>query len=238
MPAFLARCDAELVRRPPGATADAQTPPHPGAVSGTRTSLPRMSFSLTLYVVDPEIPRNTIGSGDVRIRRAIGGRFKSEMAREDDYFAHSIRNGAPTRYEALTAVVDGGPFEDDHAFQYGYAYRMICAFHGRTIVTSNFSPFRSGWLERVDEGLESLGVTAVRVAELSYSLPSPLPSTDLPGHGVWTPSECATALEQYEAAGEDRFAALDREVREAAEEAAGWLRQARATDRGIVGFMS
>lgn len=198
-----------------------------------------MSFSLTLFVVDPEIPRNAIGSQDVRMRRAIGGRFKREMAQDDDYFASRIEDGAPTRYEALTAVIDGGPFNEQHAFQYGYAYRLICAFHGRMLVTSNFSPFRSGWLERVDEGLKSLGVTAVQVAELGYGLPAPLPYTDLPGHGVWTPSECTTALEQYEAAAEEQFAVLDREVREAVEEAATWLQAARTAEgRGIVGFMS
>ncbi|UGQ12711.1 hypothetical protein LO772_03565 [Yinghuangia sp. ASG 101] len=198
-----------------------------------------MSFSLTLFVVDPDTAHNAIGSKDVRMRRAIGGRFKREMARDDDYFSSQIADGAPTRYEALTAVVDGGPFDEAHGFQYGYAYRMICAFHGRMIVTSNFSPFRAGWLERVDEGLKSLGVTAVRVAEFGYGLPSALPYTDLPGHGVWTAAECATALEQYEAATEDQFAALDREVREAADEAATWLQSARAAQgRGIVGFMS
>ncbi|WP_436791467.1 DUF7691 family protein [Yinghuangia sp. YIM S10712] len=198
-----------------------------------------MGFSLTLYVVDPATTQNAIGSEDVRMRRAIGGRFKREMASDDDYFASSIADGAPTRYEALTAVVDGGPFQKHHAFQYGYAYRMICAFHGRTIYTSNFAPFRSGWLERVDEGLKSLGITAVQTTEFGHGLPSPLPYTDLPGHGVWSAADCATALEQYEAVTEDQFAGLDREVRDAVDEAATWLRAARAAEgRGIVGFMS
>ncbi|NUU22048.1 MAG: hypothetical protein HOV68_11130 [Streptomycetaceae bacterium] len=198
-----------------------------------------MSLSLSLFLADPDKVRAVLGSGDIRTRRAIGGRFKQEMARDDDYFADRIADGAPTRYEALTAVVDGGPFTDAHGFQYGYAYRMIAAFHGRRLWGNCFSPFRFGWLARVDEGLAELGVKAVQVSEFGYGLPSPLPSTDLPGHGVWTPDECATALAQYEATTEDQRAALDREVREAIEECAEWLRAARDSEgRGVIGFMS
>lgn len=198
-----------------------------------------MSLSLSIFVVDPDVAQAVVGSGDVRVRRAIGGRFKQEMARDDDYFASEIEAGAPTLYEALTAVVDGGPFTEKHAFQYGYAYRMICAFHGRRLYGNMFSPFRFGWLERVDDGLKSIGVTAVGVSEFSYGLPSPLPYTDLPGHGVWTAAECATALQQYEAATEERLSALDHEVREAIEEITEWLRAAQPTEgRGVVGFMS
>ncbi|MFI6978437.1 hypothetical protein ACIBSV_07540 [Embleya sp. NPDC050154] len=198
-----------------------------------------MSLSLSLFIADPAAVRAVVGSGDVRVRRAIGGRFKQEMARDDDYFSSEIAAGAPTLYEALTAVVDGGPFADGHAFQYGYAYRMICAFHGRRIYSNNFSPFRFGWLERVDEGLASLGVDAVRVSEFGYGLPSPLPYTDLPGHGVWSPADCAKALEQYAAATGEQLAALDGEVREAIEDCAEWLNAARASEgRGVLGFMS
>ena len=198
-----------------------------------------MSLSLSLFIADPEAVRAVVGSGDVRVRRAIGGRFKQEMAGDDDYFSSRIADGAPTRYEALTAVVEGGPFVDEHAFQYGYAYRMICAFHGRRMHANSFSPFRFGWLERVDEGLGSLGVDAVRVSEFGHGLPSPLPYTDLPGHGVWSPEDCAAALGQFEAVTEDRSAALDREVREAIEECTQWLTEARASEgRGVIGFMS
>jgi hypothetical protein len=198
-----------------------------------------MSLSLSLFLVDPEIPRAAIGSGDVRMRRAIGGRFKQEMSADDDYFSYEIANGAPTRYEALTAVVDGGPFDERHGFQYGYAYRMICAFHGRRLWGNSFSPFKYAWLEHVDEALKSLGVDAVAVSDLGYGLPSPLPHTDLPGHGVWTARECAAALVQYEAVTAEQFATLDDHVREAVEEIGGWLRETRAhPGRGVAGFLA
>ncbi|WTW93891.1 hypothetical protein OG216_11090 [Streptomycetaceae bacterium NBC_01309] len=198
-----------------------------------------MSLSLSLFLADPEVTRAVVGSGDVRVRRAIGGRFKQEMARDDDYFSSEIESGAPTRYAALTAVVDGGPFATGHGFQYGYAYRMICAFHGRRLWGNMFSPFKFAWLEHVDKGLKSVGIDAVEVSEFGYGLPDPLPSTDLPGHGVWTPGQCAAALTQYEAVTDEQWADLDSEVREAIEEIGGWLREARANPgRGVVGFLS
>lgn len=198
-----------------------------------------MSLSLSLFLVDPELPRAVVGSGDVRVRRAIGGRFKREMAEDDEYFAYEIENGAPTRYAALTAVVEGGPFDAAHGFQYGYAYQMICAFHGRRLWGNSFSPFKYAWLGHVDEALKDLGITAVTVSELGYGLPAPLPHTDLPGHGVWTPEACAAALAQYEAVTEEQFAALDGDVREAVEEIGGWLRETRThPGRGIVGFLA
>lgn len=199
-----------------------------------------MSYSLSLYAVNLAQVREAVGSGDQKLRRMVGGRFKREMARDDEWFSDQIGNGAPTRYEALRAVIDGGPFDESHAFQYAYAYKMLCEFHGRFLDNSSFSPFRGRWLDVVDEGLASLGVKAVSVGEFTYgSLPSPLPRPDdLPDYGEWSPDECREGLAQWEAAAPERKAALDPEVLEAAESCAGWMRQ--VTERegyGIAGFM-
>lgn len=75
--------------------------------------------------------------------------------RDDDYFSHEIANGAPTTYEALRAVVYGGPFSDnkEHAFQYGYAYKRLCSLTGSFLDNSRFTPHRGSWLSVVDEGV-------------------------------------------------------------------------------------
>ena len=198
-----------------------------------------MSYSLSLYAVDLARVREAVGSGDQKLRRMVGGRFKGDMARDDDWFSYEIRNGAPTRYEALRAVIDGGPFEEAHAFQYAYAYQMLCRFHGRPLDNGSFSPFRGRWLDAVDEGLASLGVKAVSVAEFgSGSPPPPLPRPDdLPGYGEWSAEQCREGLAQWEAATPEQRAALDPEVLRAAESCAGWLRQvAQREDCGIAGF--
>jgi hypothetical protein len=198
-----------------------------------------MSFGLSLYLVDLARVRGAVGSGDVKLRRMIGGRFKAQLAHDDEWFATEIEDGAPSRYDALRAVIDGGPFDDRHGFQYGYAYKMICEFHGRFLFNNHFSPFRSGWLERVDEGFRELGIKAVGVTDFMYGAPpSPLPRpSDLPGYGEWSTEQCGEALAQWEASDPDRRAGLDAEVREAIESCVEWTRLARAEDgRGIAGF--
>ncbi|WP_236238916.1 hypothetical protein [Streptomyces sp. CC228A] len=198
-----------------------------------------MSYALSPYLVDIAKARAAIGSGDDKLRRMIGGRFKQQMAHADEWFADELAQGAPSRYEALRAVVAGGPFDAAHAFQYGYAYQMICEFHGRWLFNNDFSPFRSGWLERVDEGLREASVTAVAVTDFMYgSVPEPLPRPDfLPAYGEWTPDQCAEGLAQWEAAAPEKRGGLDPEVLAAVESCVDWMRQARAREGyGVVAF--
>ncbi|MFJ8584386.1 hypothetical protein ACIRD2_06965 [Streptomyces sp. NPDC093595] len=201
-----------------------------------------MSYSLSPYLVDLAVVRGAVGSGDVKLRRMIGGRFKQRLAHDDDYFADEIERGAPTRYDALRAVIDGGPFDaaPEFAFQYGYAYRMICEFHGRFLFNNHFSPFRGSWLEEVDAGLSALGITAVAVTDFMYgSVPDPLPHRDLPGYGEWSAEQCARGLAQWEASTPEQRGALDPEVLEAVESCVDWMREARAREGfGIAGFGS
>ncbi|GAA4897219.1 hypothetical protein LX16_1162 [Stackebrandtia albiflava] len=198
-----------------------------------------MSFSLSPYLVDLRKARGAIGSEDEKLRRMIGGKFKAAMAHADDWFADQIAGGAPTRYDALRAVVDGGPFDDAYGFQYGYAFEMICGFFGRSLNNNAFSPFRSGWLARVDEGLAALGVTAVEVSEFSYgSPPAPLPrpAEFVPAYGEWSPKQCRTALAQWNAATAEAREALDPEVLEAVESCVAWMRESVANGRHVVAF--
>lgn len=196
-----------------------------------------MSYGLSVYLVDIPTVRGVIAGGDERVRRMIGGRFKRSMASDDDYFAYEIGNGAPTRYEALRAVIDGGPFDEEHGFQYGYAYKMICEFYGRPLSNNHFSPFRGSWLRDVDEGLVQLGIKAVAVTDFSYgSLPAPLPSGELPRYGEWSPGQCQEALTQWEASTPQQREAVAPEVLVAIESCVDWMRG--AGDRGIVGFQS
>ncbi|MFF2373210.1 hypothetical protein ACFVUW_02350 [Streptomyces xiamenensis] len=200
-----------------------------------------MSYALSLYLVDPVLVRGIVGGGDEKQRRMMGGRFKRELAQDDEWFADRIAEGAPTAYEALRAVIDGGPFEKAHAFQYAYAYRRICAFHGKPLDNNSFSPFRYGWLSRVDEGLARLGVTAVEVSSFTYhDFPAPLPRPDdVPGHGVWSAADCSRALTQWESTTPEQRSALDGEVLEAVESIAEWLRRAAAKPgAGVMGFFA
>jgi hypothetical protein len=202
-----------------------------------------MSFFLSPYLLNITKAHAAIGSGEVQQRRIIGGKNKADMARADDYFADEIAAGAPTRYEALRAVIDGGPFLEGHGFQYAYAYQMICGFHGRHISNEGFGPFRSpSWLDRVDdEGLAAIGITSVRTADfMRAALPSPLPDPEeYPCYAEWSPEECAAALAEWQAADPDikKFSALDPDIKSPVNTVIGWLKDAeRKPGSGVASF--
>ncbi|MBB4891737.1 hypothetical protein FHS39_000737 [Streptomyces olivoverticillatus] len=198
-----------------------------------------MSYGLSLYAVDLTLARGAIGCGSKQLLDMIGKTYGQHITRDDEYFAYEIAKGAPTGHEALRAVVEGGPFDKEHAFQYGYAYKRICEAYGDRLDGNSFSPFRSAWLMHVDEGLTSLGMTAVSVSPFMYSLPRPLPRAELPGYGEWTPEQCAQGLAQWEASTDEQRQRLDFEVLEAIESCVGWMRQARSKEGyGIAGFGS
>jgi hypothetical protein len=200
-----------------------------------------MSYSLSIYVVELDRVKGAIGSRDDKLRRMIGGRFKAQLTHDDDWFADEIAAGAPTRYEAVRAVVDGGPFDPAYGFQYGYAYQTICQFYGRFVDNRYFSAFRGRWLDHIDDGLATLGIKAVSVRAFMYhSLPPSLPQPDeLPGYGEWTPEQCAEALVQWESTTPPQREEVDHEVLAAIESCVEWIREAQARPGwGIAGFFS
>ncbi|WP_017586385.1 DUF7691 family protein [Nocardiopsis ganjiahuensis] len=199
-----------------------------------------MSYALTPYVVDLDVLHASVGSKDEKLRRMIGGRFKRRLDFDDSQFDSVIDEGGPTIRDAIRAVIEGGPFDDQHGTMYAYAYKWICEFHGRAQFNNDFSPMRSEWLGVVDEGLKALGVNAVRVEEFSFGrIPSPIPDPDfLPGYGEWSRTECESALEQWEAATDEAKSALEPEVLRAVESCMDWCRNATALGRGVAAFFS
>ncbi|GAA2725943.1 MULTISPECIES: hypothetical protein [Streptomyces] len=202
-----------------------------------------MSSGLSIYLLDLTKTRALIGSGDDQLLDVIRAEFGDHLAADDRYFESEIEQGAPTAYEALRAVVHGGPFSEDknHAFQYAYAYKRLCELTGHFLDNSNFCPFRGDWLSVVDQGLTALGITAVSVASFDLgSLPDPLPWTYTPGYGEWTPEQCAQALEQFEETKRKGHAPpLEPEVVETVMDCIGWMRHAASRPgHGIAGFRS
>ncbi|WP_326581227.1 hypothetical protein OG889_23500 [Streptomyces sp. NBC_00481] len=203
-----------------------------------------MSSSLSVYLLDVAATRALVGSADEQLLEAVRGGFGDDLARDDEWFASEIEGGAPTAYEALRAVVHGGPFDEDkeHAFQYGDAYKRLCSLTGAFLDNSCFTPHRGDWLSVVDEGLSALGITAVSVEEFGYGgLPAPLPSTYMPGCGEWGHEQCLRALEQFEAtkAKGEAPPPLEPEVVEAVMQVLQWLRPAESRPGfGVIGFKS
>jgi hypothetical protein len=203
-----------------------------------------MSYGLNVYLLDPTATRALVGSRDDQLLQVIRDRFGDELAVDDDEFSIEIADGAPSAYEALHAVVHGGPFHDDpkHAFQYGYAYKRLCSMTGFVLDNSSFVPFRGNWLEVVDEGLRALRITAVSVATFDSfgRMPNLIPQYDLPCYGEWTHQQCVDAREEFEQTVRAGHAPpLEPEVVEAIRDVTAWLRQAaEKSGFGIVGFVS
>ncbi|MCX4538989.1 hypothetical protein [Streptomyces sp. NBC_01669] len=206
-----------------------------------------MGSSLSVYLLDVAATRALVGSGDTQLLEAIRSSFGDDLARDDDYHSHVIGQGAPTAYEALHAVIHGGPFSEnsDHAFQYGYAYDRLCSLTGVFLPNGCFTPHRGGWLSVVDQGLNALGITAVSVETFSHGdPPAPLPYAFTPGCGEWTPDHIAQALEQFEAGKRavdesGQAPPLEPEVVEAVMQCLEWMRRAQARPGfGVIGFRS
>ncbi|MFD8396299.1 hypothetical protein ACFV2N_45750 [Streptomyces sp. NPDC059680] len=204
-----------------------------------------MSMSLSVYLLDVAATRALVGSRDDQLLKVIRDEFGDDLERDDRWFADAIADGAPTSYEALRAVVSGGPFPQDGSsgsFQYGYAYKRLCSLTGSHLNNSSFSPYRAGWLEAVDDGLKALEVTAVSVSDfgMSTGMPDGLPWSDFPGCGQWTHGQCVAALEQFQAA--DRAGlepSLEPEVESALSDCVDWIvAAAQRPGYGVIGFQS
>ncbi|GHC84074.1 DUF7691 family protein [Streptomyces flavofungini] len=205
-----------------------------------------MSLSLSVFLVDVSAARGLVGSGDEQLLQVIRDEFGGDLARDDDWFSSEIAQGVPTAYEALRAVVHGGPFPkggSHEAFQYAYAYRRLVSLTGGRLDNSSFSPFRWGWLGMVDEALRELGVSAVSVEDFGMSdgLPGDLPwPAEFPGCGEWTHEQCRKALEQLrEAERAQRVPPADPAVARAVEDCAAWIiSAAQRPGYGVIGFQS
>ncbi|MEU6673866.1 hypothetical protein [Streptomyces sp. NPDC046925] len=206
-----------------------------------------MSSSLSVYLLDIAATRALIGSRDQQLLAVIRDKHGAELARDDDEFSFAIEEeGAPTAFEALTAVVNGGPFSDDpdHAFQYGYAYLRLCDVTGSFLNNNCFTPHRGNWLADVDTELSARGITAVATEDFFFGTPpDSLPQgAETPDSGEWTHEQCTKALAQYEAAqlimDEGRQTAdLEPGIDRAVEQCIGWIRHAAARPGyGIIGF--
>ncbi|WP_055469565.1 DUF7691 family protein [Streptomyces ardesiacus] len=205
-----------------------------------------MSSSLHIYLLDEAATRALVGCRSEENLEFFRTHYADRLEEQDDDFRAEIAAGAPTAYEAVRAVIDGGPFDApaQYAFRYGYAYEWLCSLTGSFLPNDRFTPHRGAWLSTVDEGLRAMGVTAVTVSAFgAQGLPEPLPRTELPGCGVWTPEEISRALEQFNVtmraaeAGERPFPELEKEIVDAVFQSLGWA-QAAADREGlsVVGF--
>src|SRR4051794_34596265 len=89
--------------------------------------LHRAGYSTVAYAIDIDRLRSAFGSGDEELLREVETKQARSLRRGDETFEDMIRDGAPTRREALRQILAGeiqGP--DWAGFQYGYALELLC----------------------------------------------------------------------------------------------------------------
>ncbi|MBD0689109.1 hypothetical protein [Streptomyces sp. CBMA123] len=201
-----------------------------------------MSSFLTTYLTRIADKHTLAGCADEAVLQDALRYFDADLDYADQEFADQIEDGAPTAREAMRAVVYGGPYEEEHAFQYRYAYRRLCGTDATVLDNRSFGPFRGLWLDEVDDGLRAYGVTAVSLSDFHYgsAFPAGLPYGPELSCGEWSSERCREALRQFERAEREGLAPeLDREVAAAVQEVAGWLRTAGEFEEyGVIGFVS
>lgn len=181
-----------------------------------------------VYSLDFDAHRAVMGSGNERMRRVISGRFRQDLQHLNDSFGWSNERGADNSFEAVRHLVMG----DDKRLpgvMYGYAYKYIVEFQGRSLPNDHFYPCSSSYQEdELQPQLDALGVD-LNLLDLNFGGPVvsfPLPD-DFPGIGHWTLEAVREARPLMDAA--EGLSPAMQQVR-------GWLRRADELGHGIVGF--
>lgn len=187
-----------------------------------------MGYGFMVYAVDSAAVRACAASGDDKLRRSISGRFKTFIASTNDQLGWSNERGEPGVFTAIKHLIMGEPLTLEGAM-YGYAYKYIIEFYGRSLDNSLFYPCSSSYAEEeIDPALAQAGLS-VRVFNLAFGdalIKFPAPA-DFPGFGLWTEAQVAENAE--------KSAAIST-TNEHVQSVVRWLREAHASRRGIVGF--
>ncbi|BCJ76315.1 hypothetical protein CS0771_58590 [Catellatospora sp. IY07-71] len=185
-----------------------------------------MGYGVMAYAVDIDKLVALCGSGDDRTRRAVSGRFRDRIQRLNDDLGWSNERGEPSVFTAINHLVLGEQPTLDGAM-YGYAFKFLVEFSGRFLDNRPFYPCRSHYLsDTIDPELAALGA-GIRMSGLIFGgAPVAFPSPDdFPAIGHWTAAQVAADAERLREASTIELKTIS-----------GWLDEAAATGRGVVGF--
>lgn len=191
-----------------------------------------MGYGVMAWAVDIDKVTALCGSGDNQARRAVCGRFRTDIASSNEYFDLSNDRGAPNLFTAIEHLVMGGEKPLD-GYLYGYGFKYIVQFlAGRPLDNSAFYPCPSSYIEStVDPALTATGAKLSVFGLIFDGAPVDFPMPDdFPGIGHWTADEVAAAEPHLQAA----VPAGDAAEQVAA--VAGWVATAKSRGHGVVGF--
>lgn len=119
-----------------------------------------MGYGVMAYAVDIDGLVKLCGGGDDRARRAVCGRFRSQIQRTNEELGWSNERGEPSVFTAINQLVMGEQRTLSGAM-YGYGFKFIVELSGQFLENGRFYPCPSRYLaETVDAELAGLGATS------------------------------------------------------------------------------
>ncbi|MGW0252674.1 DUF7691 family protein [Nocardia goodfellowii] len=198
-----------------------------------------MGRFVSTYLVDLKKIEAAIGSEDGDLLQAIAGEYRAEFEEDDTTLAGYKKMSC---YEALEAVIDGGPFRDECLDEYVMAIKPLSEYLSERELGS-YGPYHGDWLEEtLDEALAQLGVGAVETSAFEgfgeiggFGLVA-----DGAGAGIWTHEECRQAVAEWNASTLEQRSNVDDGALAAIEgEWMDWASQAAQSDgMGIIGWFT
>jgi hypothetical protein len=189
-----------------------------------------MSVGFMVWMVDLGAVRGAYRSGNEKLRRMIGGRFKRDIAQLDDML------GEGKTYGALRQIIDGSEMPKRGA-EYAYALRLVVEHFGRFLYNNPLMPCGFDLPREVDKELVRLGLE--KHFQLSrwmgFDPPVEIPyPDDFPSVGHMEAQAAAEAAAAFDEA--DLGSVADAQVAEAIRCIHDWLREARAQRWGLVSY--
>lgn len=197
-----------------------------------------MNGDLAAYLLDVERLRSVLGGRDKALeQQIIAGCFTTVRYYFVGWGGARFGDGGPTLTDAVTALFDGGPFDDRFASQYGYALEPICAAVGEELDNRWWCEIGGEVYDEVDDFFRRSGAL-VSVEQLCFDRPLPfaLPGApDQPQIGFRRRDEAgAIAATLEDACARQR--GCDEWMADNARAVRDWFVQAANTGRDLVFF--
>lgn len=138
--------------------------------------------------------------------------------------------------ELLTEIFAGKhPTSGPGGVAHAYALRLILAEIGKTLVNSEFCPYRLSWLETLDQAAAGLGLKNWSFENwLCFKPPLPMAHPDeLPGVYTVSPEK---SLELHQQFLNLKIKHSDSDVVKAFKQAKGWFKTATEANQGLIFF--